>query len=49
MCGRTSIRPAKKSNADAERLGRSRGGIGTKIHACVESLGNAVRLIATGG
>ncbi|WP_262905642.1 IS5 family transposase [Hymenobacter siberiensis] len=49
MCGRTSIRPAKKSTADAERLGRSRGGIGTKIHACVESLGNAVRLIATGG
>lgn len=28
---------------------RSRGGIGTKIHACVEALGNAMRLIATAG
>jgi len=32
-----------------ECLGRSRGGIGTKIHGCVEALGNAVRLIATEG
>lgn len=39
----------KKSAPETECLGRSRGGIGTKIHACVESLGNAVRLIATGG
>ncbi|MBU6119428.1 IS5 family transposase [Hymenobacter sp. PAMC29290] len=39
----------KKSTAATECLGRSRGGIGTKIHACVESLGNAVRLIATEG
>ena len=32
-----------------ECLGRSRGGIGTKIHACVDALGNAVRLIAPAG
>lgn len=33
----------------SECLGRSRGGMGTKIHACTDALGNAVRLIATGG
>ena len=32
-----------------ECLGRSRGGMGTKIHVCTDALGNAVRLIATGG
>ncbi|AWM32948.1 IS5 family transposase [Hymenobacter nivis] len=39
----------KESDAETECLGRSRGGIGTKIHACTEALGNVVRLIATGG
>lgn len=48
-CGRISIRQAKKSDPEIECLGRSRGSIGTKVHACLESLGNAVRLIATGG
>ena len=33
----------------SECLGRSRGGISTKIHACVDALGNAVRLVATAG
>jgi hypothetical protein len=39
----------KKSDSVSECLGRSRGGIGTKIHACIDALGNAVRLLATGG
>ena len=30
-------------------LGRSRGGYSTKIHAGIDALGNAVRLIATAG
>lgn len=30
-------------------MGRSRGGLTTKIHACVDALGNPVRLILTGG
>jgi transposase len=30
-------------------LGRSRGGFGTKVHIAVDSLGNPVRLILTGG
>jgi len=32
-----------------ECLGRSRGGMRTKIHACIDALGNAVRLVATAG
>ena len=39
----------KKSDPETECLGRSRGGNSTKIHAGVEALGNAVRLIATPG
>ena len=39
----------KNSDPATECLGRSRGGVSTKIHACTEALGNAVRLIATGG
>jgi len=33
----------------SECLGRSRGGMSTKIHACIDALGNAVRLVATAG
>ena len=32
-----------------ESLGRGRGGRSTKIHACTDALGNAVRLVATAG
>jgi len=39
----------KKSDPQTECLGRSRGGISTKIHACVEAQGQGVRLIATAG
>ena len=39
----------KNSDPATECLGRSRGGVSTNIHACVESLGNAVRLLATEG
>ncbi|RYE89650.1 MAG: IS5 family transposase [Cytophagaceae bacterium] len=47
--GASTCRRPKKSDPETECLGRSRGGIGTKIHACTEALGNAVRLIATPG
>lgn len=36
--GPTSTRRAKKSTPDAECLGRSRGGISTKIHVCTDAL-----------
>jgi putative transposase len=41
--------PASKKGADAQGLGRSRGGLSTKIHAAGDALGNPVRLIGTPG
>jgi putative transposase len=38
-----------KSGADAQGLGRSRGGLSTKIHAAGDALGNPVRLIGSPG
>ena len=38
-----------KRGADAQGLGRSRGGLSTKIHAASDALGNPVRLIASSG
>ena len=40
--------PAKRG-ADAQGLGRSRGGLSTKIHAAGDALGNPVRLIGSPG
>ena len=45
-CGR---RAQGKRGADAQGLGRSRGGLSTKIHAAGDALGNPVRLIASPG
>uniref|UniRef100_A0ABX1N3Q1 IS5 family transposase n=1 Tax=Aromatoleum buckelii TaxID=200254 RepID=A0ABX1N3Q1_9RHOO len=39
---------APKKTGD-QAIGRSRGGLSTKIHACVDALGNPLRLILTGG
>ena len=39
--------PLKKGGDQA--IGRSRGGLTTKIHACVDALGNPVREILTAG
>ena len=38
-----------KRGADAQGLGRSRGGLSTKIHAASDALGNPVRLIGSPG
>ncbi|MDP3749137.1 MAG: IS5 family transposase, partial [Phenylobacterium sp.] len=35
----------KKGGPDAQALGRSRGGFGTKIHVCVDALGLPVRIL----
>ncbi len=40
---------AEKGGPDAQGLGRSRGGLSTKIHAATDSLGNPVRLIGGPG
>ena len=39
----------KRTEQDSEAVGKSRGGLSTKIHAAVDSLGNPVRLILTAG
>lgn len=39
---------AAKSNAEAEALGRSRGGFGTKVHAITDGLGNPIDFVLTG-
>ena len=38
-----------KGGADAQAIGRSRGGPSTKINAVVDALGNPLRFILTGG
>jgi putative transposase len=43
------LAPAKQKGADAQGLGRSRGGLSTKIHAAGDALGNPVRLIGSPG
>ncbi|MFA4937943.1 IS5 family transposase [Brevundimonas sp.] len=35
----------KKGGPDAQALGRSRGGFGTKIHVCVDALGLPIRIL----
>src|SRR5258707_15098681 len=48
-CARSSTqrRSAKKNGAQA--IGRSRGGLTTKVHALVDALGNPVNLMLTPG
>jgi transposase len=40
---------AAESSAEAEALGRSRGGFGTQIHAITDALGNLLDFVLTGG
>ncbi len=40
---------AARSTAAAEALGRSRGGLCSKLHACVDGAGRVLRLIASPG
>jgi putative transposase len=44
-----SPRPSGKRRADVQGLGRSRGGMSTKIHAAGDALDNPVRLIGSPG
>ena len=44
-----SRRKPAKGGAHAQGLGRSRGGLSTKIHAAGDALGNPVRLIGSPG
>jgi transposase len=49
LFGLTSTPPAKKSNAAAEALGRSRGGFSTKVYVAVDALGNPLRILLRPG
>jgi transposase len=44
-----TAREQKKSSPDNESIGRSRGGLGTKIHATVDALGNPTGFFLTPG
>ena len=48
MFARTSIAPGHEKNGP-QAIGRSRGGLTTKIHALVDALGNPVELMLTPG
>jgi hypothetical protein len=44
----TSILPAPKK-ASSQEIGRSRGGLTTKLHVVVDALGNPLRVILSAG
>ena len=41
--------PGPKKAGEDQAIGRSRGGLGTKIHTLVDALGNPVAFVLTGG
>ena len=49
LCVHISTVPAPKKNGEDQAIGRSRGGLTTKIHAIVDALGNPVALSLTPG
>jgi transposase len=49
LCGHISIAPAHKKTGEDEAIGRSRGGLSTKIHVLVDALGNPLECFLTGG
>ena len=49
MCGRISTAPALSKKDDDQAIGRSRGGLSTKIHALVDALGNPLAFRLTAG
>src|SRR5665647_3802194 len=48
LCALISTAPAREKNGP-QAIGRSRGGLTTKIHALVDALGNPVELMLTPG
>jgi transposase len=49
LSGHISTAPGRQKKADAQAIGRSRGGLSTKIHALVDALGNPLAFSLTGG
>src|SRR5215831_1507808 len=48
-CGRTSTAPALPKKDEDPAIGKSRGGLSTKIHALVDALGNPLAFLLTPG
>jgi transposase len=48
-CAPTSTAPALSKKDDDQAIGRSKGGLSTKIHALVDALGNPLRFLLTPG
>src|SRR5215472_11503755 len=48
-CGLINTAPAPSKKVEDQALGRSRGGLSTKIHALVDALGNPLRFLLTPG
>jgi len=49
LCELTSTAPALKKSGQNEAIGRSKGGLSTKIHALVDALGNPLAFMLTPG
>jgi len=49
LCAPISIAPAPQKSGEDQAIGRSRGGLSTKIHALVDALGNPIGFCLTGG
>jgi transposase len=49
LCAPISIAPAPKKVGEDQAIGRSRGGLSTKIHTLVDALGNPLGFFLTGG
>jgi transposase len=49
LCALTSTAPALKKSGQNEAIGRSKGGLSTKIHALVDALGNPLAFMLTPG
>jgi transposase len=49
LCAPISTAPAPKKAGEDQAIGRSRGGLSTKIHALVDALGNPIGFCLTGG
>ena len=45
----TNTAQEQKKNEGGQAIGRSRGGLSTKIHALVDALGNPTQFVLTGG
>jgi transposase len=49
LCAPINTALAPKKHGEDQAIGRSRGGLSTKIHALVEAFGNVIGFVLSGG